>query len=77
MSVTWHNVFLVSRGGYTGTEWDSPYLAQWLNEKVEDMRVEQRWNGHWLRPPVGMKAMQTSHYWVMSGAGFKLLRAPQ
>jgi hypothetical protein len=35
------------------------------------LRVEQRWNGHWLRPPVGMSSYETSHFWRLpSGAHY-------
>ncbi len=63
MSIRWHNVY--SDGD--DTWWHhSPTSAQAMRyepqegEDIEHVRVEQRWNGHWLRPPVGMRSNDTS-----------------
>lgn len=37
--------------------------------------VKQTLDGRWHRPPVGMSADKASHFWVMSGCGFRLKRA--
>jgi hypothetical protein len=67
-NVRWHNVYKdsVSPGHYC------PYYAAHFGTQVAEvdwLRVEQRWNGHWLRPCVGMRAEDTSHKWRDCGCG--------
>jgi hypothetical protein len=56
----WHNVykFDVSR------DHTDPIYARLLGEQWHEdfIRVEERWNGHHLCPPVGMQL--ASHVWV-------------
>ncbi len=72
MSVTWNNAYYSSRekgGIYSCTAMleDRPsectFWASLPQNAVNWARVEQRWNGHWLRPPVGMRGYQASHVW--------------
>jgi hypothetical protein len=67
VSVTWNNVY--SQGSFI--DWDSAKGAAAGRHPTDDgipspicgafVRVEQRWNGHWLRPCVGMRSSQASH----------------
>lgn len=92
MSVTWHNVYkaylptiLQTVGNVIfGHANESPNNAQWWSDTNADfVRVEQRWDGYWLRPPVGMRSAQASHAWVRSmspgqpfGNGFSFRLGP-
>ncbi len=58
MSVTWTNIY----SDADGADHFSPSMAHaFASLEKGFIRVEQRWNGHWLRPPVGMRADQASH----------------
>jgi len=60
----WHNVYKdeVSLGHHS-----AHYAAHFGTQvaEVDWLRVEERWNGHWLRPCVGMRAEQASHVWTL------------
>lgn len=63
VSETWVNVY---RFGTTGLVNDSPKDADfWASNGSEYcsnyVRVEHRYNGHWHRPPVGMRGRDASH----------------
>lgn len=49
----------------------SPWRA-WMNlDDCDLVRLEMTINGHWHRPPVGMRADQASHEWRLpNGAGY-------
>ncbi len=68
MSVTWTNLYI----DCIGADHYSPESAQCFSALETGLiRVEERWNGHWLRPCVGMRAEQTSHAWtVPSGSPY-------
>jgi hypothetical protein len=68
MNQTWSNVYLLNdqRAG-TQTEitcepWGDAKWCQNGSSNLGDtfIRVEERWNGHWLRPPVGIRASDCS-----------------
>lgn len=64
---TWHNVYrdalfshpLPNEGGSHG----SAMSAEACVLSVSFLRVEERWNGHTLRPCVGMQ-LGASHIWI-------------
>lgn len=63
---TWHNVY-----NDRTSVWNlSPKVAQFFSYDSDGqdngfVRVEEHWNGHPLRPCVGMQAGQASHEWVV------------
>ncbi len=64
MNIAWFNVYSSGAGG----DWSCPEGAEFGRMDAKTfIRVEERWNGHWLRPPVGMRAAQASHYWIRKG----------
>lgn len=62
MNVTWSAVY------NDGEEFCSDHVGtaniHCMNLGLNLSRIEQRWNGHWLRPCVGMRADQASHEWT-------------
>jgi hypothetical protein len=59
MSVTWHNVYTDESIGFHAS---AEYAASFGTQFGPDwLRVEQRWNGHWLRPCVGISNDHASH----------------
>lgn len=65
MSVTWVNVY---EDGDIGPNHQRPLDAQWW-AGWSLVRVERRINGHWLRPPVGMRGSEASHFRSWCGTG--------
>jgi hypothetical protein len=79
--IEWLNVYDLGHVPHLSAPWNSPkhanigpidgsgrYSKYWL-------RIEERWNGHVRRTPVGMRADQASHRWAWNGRtanGFKL-----
>lgn len=64
--ITWHNVYAIN-----GKEHRIYYgacsaadAAFWANNSRDQIRVEMHIDGHWHRPPVGMKSAQASHQWI-------------
>lgn len=68
MSVKYSNQYNAYHPG--GLEWDHATSCDWARRlgdgQIDDrfLRVEMRINGHWHRPPVGMRADQASHAWT-------------
>lgn len=63
MTVTYKNFYKDSAGAH----WANPRDAMVFSSLEKDfVRVEQSWNGHAIRPPVGMRASQASHAWSCS-----------
>lgn len=58
MNQTWVNVY---KSGDIGQSYDSAKRAEWWAGSTL-VRVEHRIDGHWLRPPVGMRGSDASHY---------------
>ena len=57
----WHNVYeLEISHGHVCAKHAASFGTQWLEDFL---RVEERWNGHRLLPPVGMQSAQASHRW--------------
>ncbi len=70
MSVTWNNLYTDGYGmtyvhktpqeaDHYASSWEGP--EPFTKYEPEFVRVEQRWNGHWLRPCVGMRSDEASH----------------
>lgn len=70
MSVTWCNVYARDGGVRmcNALQEDNPKeCAHWASlphNAVSWCATYELWNGHHLRPPVGMRADQTSHEWI-------------
>lgn len=71
MSVTWCNVYArdgVVRMCNALQEDDPKECAHWASlphNAVSWCATYELWNGHHLRPPVGMRADQASHAWFL------------
>jgi len=62
VSVTWTNFFhQPGLPSVVGATWKDPRDAQFCHTSRDNMRVEERWNGHQRCTPVGMRKDQASH----------------
>ncbi len=72
MSVTWNNAYhSMEKGGIyscTAMPEDSPSQCRYWSSLPQNAdhwaRIEERWNGHLLCTPVGMRGEQASHQWI-------------
>jgi hypothetical protein len=71
MSVAWHNVYgLDVSPGHHSPEDARFYGCQ--EPTFDWIRLEEHWNGHWRRTPVGISAKDCSHAWTYEGVPTEL-----